>query len=256
MSKLLKKVFVLSLCISIMTFTTVNAAKNSIPLHKELTDTLSEQIKEDLKKMDRTEGAKYLKSMMQQYTENYQSSANNNLSYSNSRQSSPKIGDTSHTVSYANSGKTKASNVKGIWINIINGTLSLILGLTTLVGSILYTVASTFASTAAVATDKNAEAENFYSYRYIEYTGLVYNYSLFVGSEWMPYAVSTSREIYEHGWGFFTDEYGIGRQGTVDFPNPKKQQFAPHYGGAAIEQLAYEKYDLGIPYIYYEDWNS
>jgi hypothetical protein len=135
------------------------------------------------------------------------------------------------------------------------GGLNLVLGLTTSVGSVLYSIVATFVGVVA-DTSKSATATLYYSYRYIPIYGEVYYDDYYDGLGWYDHAVSVARQTFGHYWGTLIGTDNIQRQATYDNPNPRLTQLAPHWINEPwIAAKAYNQWYYGLPY-YYEDWND
>lgn len=253
MKLIMQKIFFVFLCIALMPMTVANAKGNEVTNStinkKELTDDLLLEMKENMKSMNPIQSAIYFEEMMEKHTLNYTKiipSDSSNQRLMNS------VGDSRYTLSYSNSGIYNASSTTGKFLTIANTSISLVLGLTTYVGSILYGVVNLLVSFIP-DVDKQAQAKNMYSYRYITYNGDIYMAAFPSGYHWVTHAISTSRQVYEHGWGYFIDSNGFARQSTIDFPNAKHTQWAAHSSPSAIQAEAIYWYNNGtilIPKLY------
>lgn len=144
----------------------------------------------------------------------------------------------------------------GIWNAIANATISTILGEVKSVGKILsyaYSVISGYAPD----YEAEAEAKTQYSYRYIECRGEVYCLDAATNTyKYGTYAVSVSREKYQHEYGYYADVTGHNRSHTRDYPKSIETLNAPHRGDAAwLKNRAKTRWQNDQP-AYYEDWND
>ncbi|WP_127588739.1 hypothetical protein [Paenibacillus koleovorans] len=252
----MRKLFLVFLCFCILFPTSANASSRSYQYidnkEMELTKELLLEIEEKMKTMSPKDAAIYFEETVKKHTVEYVKYLNYSDIGTNKFGLLASPGDTRSSVSYSNSGLYSANSISGIWFNIINSTLSLVLGIYTYVSSILYGVANLFYAVSADTTEQ-ASAQNYYSYRYITYQGEVFVDHIFTPDDWETLAYSHSREIYEHGWGYFIDTNGLAHQSTIDFPTPKAAQMAPYasFSGIEAQALVIAGYPQRIPEHYY-----
>jgi hypothetical protein len=254
----MKRIFIVFLCFCIILPSAANASSKSFQhidiKEKELTKEILLEMEEKMKTMSPKDAAAFFEETMKKHTYDYVKYPYYSDKATNDMGIMANVGDTRSSIAYSNSGLFSASSTKGIWINIINSSISLVLGLSTFVGSILYGVANLFVAVTP-DTSEQAEAKNYYSYRYITYIGDVFKDNQLVPDDWVSLAYSHSREVYEHGWGYFVDTQGFAHQSTIDFPYPKTAQWAPYSSYSEIEARASVVYGyhptIHIPEHYY-----
>ena len=219
-----------------------------------LTDEASKSIKDGLKKIiDPYEGRKFVKEKLAEYFKDTYTESSIITSGDNSSIRSS-IGDTRTLLSFEVSGLYDADDTAGLWYIIITAVLDLIFSFDTAVSWILTTVEAAVGITAD--TQELAQAKNMYNFRWAPMLGEVYYDDYYTGLGWYDHACSVTRQIFEHGWGYYFDQYSMAHQATVDNFFAKSTEYAPHFWNSSwMEAKAYNQWYYQLPY-YYEDWND
>lgn len=219
-----------------------------------LTDEASQSIKDGLEKIkDPYESRKFVKDKLSKFFKNTYKEETV-ISFGGEKGIRASIGDTRTTINLEASSFYDADSIRGIWSTIILYSLDLVLGLTTEVSWILTTVVAAVGISAD--TQAIAEARNMYNYRWAPLYGEVYYDDYYKGLGWYDRACSVTRQVFEHGWGYYFDENAIGHQEIVDSSYAKLTEYSPHWWDDSwMEAKAYNQWYYQLPY-YYEDWND
>ncbi|TNJ61929.1 hypothetical protein FE784_33250 [Paenibacillus hemerocallicola] len=160
----MKRIFIVFLCFCIILPSAANASSKSFQhidiKEKELTKEILLEMEEKMKTMSPKDAAAFFEETMKKHTYDYVKYPYYSDKATNDMGIMANVGDTRSSIAYSNSGLFSASSTKGIWINIINSSISLVLGLSTFVGSILYGVANLFVAVTP-DTSEQAEAKNY-----------------------------------------------------------------------------------------------